>query len=93
MSFLPVAFPLVVAHAALTADTVVLNYALTLEHLENAFYHTALANYTQQDFVDAGLPSWSRGRFKELAEHEQSHVDVLKSVLGANATQPCTYDL
>ncbi|KAI5831391.1 hypothetical protein K523DRAFT_270087 [Schizophyllum commune Tattone D] len=73
-------------------DTVVLNYALTLEHLENAFYHTALANYTQQDFVDAGLPSWSRGRFKELAEHEQSHVDVLKSVLGANATQPCTYD-
>ncbi|KAL1754899.1 ferritin-like domain-containing protein [Schizophyllum commune] len=73
-------------------DTVILNYALTLEHLENAFYHTALANFTQEDFMAAGFPKWSRGRFVELAEHEQSHVDVLKSVLGADATEPCTYD-
>ncbi|KAL1746463.1 ferritin-like domain-containing protein [Schizophyllum fasciatum] len=72
-------------------DVVVLNYALTLEHLENAFYHTALANFSQEDFVAAGLPVWSRGRFVQLSEHEQSHVDVLKSVLGANATEPCTY--
>ncbi|KAL1746484.1 ferritin-like domain-containing protein [Schizophyllum fasciatum] len=73
-------------------DTVVLNYALTLEHLENTFYHTALANYTQDDFTNAGLPEWARGRFEEISAHEQSHVDTLTSVLGDSATEACEYN-
>lgn len=73
-------------------DTVVLNYALTLEHLENTFYKTALANYTQDDFTNAGLPDFARGRFEEIGKHEQSHVDVLSSVLGDSATQACEYN-
>lgn len=73
-------------------DTTVLNFALTLEHLENNFYQTALAQYSQEDFVAAGLPVWARGRFVEIGKHEQIHVDTLKSVLGAAATQPCTYE-
>ncbi|KAL1666277.1 ferritin-like domain-containing protein [Schizophyllum commune] len=73
-------------------DTVVLNYALTLEHLENTFYHEALSNYTQDDFTNAGLPEWARGRFVEIGAHEQSHVDTLTSVLGDSATQACEYN-
>lgn len=35
-------------------DPVILNFALTLEHLENAFYKGAVQRFTQQDFVAAG---------------------------------------
>ncbi|KAL1710660.1 ferritin-like domain-containing protein [Schizophyllum commune] len=78
--------------ADFSTDTVVLNYALTLEHLENTFYHQALANYTQEDFTNAGLPEWARGRFEEIGKHEQSHVDTLTSVLGDSAVQACEYN-
>ncbi|KAF7329638.1 Protein rds1 [Mycena kentingensis (nom. inval.)] len=73
-------------------DTTVLNYALTLEHLENAFYSGALARFTQDDFVKAGLPTWARSRFSEIAAHEKAHVDFLSKALGSNATQACEYN-
>ncbi|KAJ3725196.1 ferritin-like domain-containing protein [Lentinula raphanica] len=72
-------------------DTVVLNFALTLEHLENAFYTGALNNFTEDDFINDGLPSWARGRFEQIASHEQSHVELLTSALGDNATKACNY--
>ncbi|KAJ4477146.1 ferritin-like domain-containing protein [Lentinula aciculospora] len=72
-------------------DTVVLNYALTLEYLEAAFYSGALSNFSQDDFVNDGLPEWSRGRFEQIAAHEQAHVQLLSGALGANATQACNY--
>lgn len=74
-------------------DTAVLNYALTLEHLENAFYAGALAQFDDKDFRDAGLPSWAHTRFVEIAAHEARHVAVLNAALGDQATQPCTYSL
>ncbi|KJA17543.1 hypothetical protein HYPSUDRAFT_70652 [Hypholoma sublateritium FD-334 SS-4] len=73
-------------------DFTVLNYALTLEHLENAFYHQALDRFDEQAFLDAGLPSWVRGRFEQIAEHEATHVQLLSAALGDRATQPCAYD-
>lgn len=78
--------------AAINDDTI-LNFALTLEHLENAFYSGALSSFTQEDFLNSGLPVWARDRFEEIAEHEKTHVEFLTAVLGENATEPCNYSL
>jgi rubrerythrin len=72
-------------------DTTILNYALTLEHLENAFYTGALEKFDEQAFSDAGLPSFARGRFEQVAAHEKAHVQFLSTALGDKATQPCEY--
>lgn len=77
----------------LGADTAILNFALTLEHLENAFYQQALAKFDQQAFLDAGLPEFARGRFEQVAAHEATHVQFLSDALGDKATRPCTYVL
>ncbi|KZP04258.1 hypothetical protein FIBSPDRAFT_878690 [Athelia psychrophila] len=75
------------ASAAIT-DTTVLNFALTLEHLENAFYAGALKKFSAKDFTDAGLPAYARGRFEEVAA---AHVKFLSDALGKEATAACTY--
>ena len=76
-------------------DPVVLNYALTLEHLEAAFYAQALSQFSADDFANAGYPDWVRYRLTEIAAHEAQHVALLSGALtaaGANATEACTYE-
>lgn len=74
-------------------DTDVLQFALTLEHLENAFYSGGLAKYTDSDFEKASFPPWVRPRFSQIGQHEDAHVQFLQGALGDNATQPCEYNL
>ncbi|KLO17825.1 hypothetical protein SCHPADRAFT_820755 [Schizopora paradoxa] len=83
------AFPLV--KRAADPVTTVLQFALTLEHLENAFYSQALGKFDAAAFAKAGFPEFVRGRFEQIAEHEATHVSTLQGALGSAAPAPCTY--
>jgi len=69
-------------------DIQILNYALTLEHLENAFYSGALAKFDNATFSKANL---NRALFEQIASHEAAHVSFLSTALGDQATKPCNY--
>ncbi|PWN22233.1 hypothetical protein BCV69DRAFT_281243 [Microstroma glucosiphilum] len=73
-------------------DTTILQYALTLEHLEAKFYHTALKNLSAKDFANAGYAPAIRERFAEIGGHEIQHVQFLEAAIGADANKACTYD-
>ncbi|KAF2501173.1 hypothetical protein BU16DRAFT_500080 [Lophium mytilinum] len=82
-----------VAKRALT-DADILNYALTLEHLEDKFYREGLANFTQQQFADAGYDATFYKNLKEVSYDETTHVSFLTKALTAAGAKPvaeCTY--
>lgn len=54
-----------------------LNFALTLEYLEAAFY--------DQGNKSGVIPSEYRAVFRTIGQHENAHVKLLKSVLGSAA--------
>ncbi|MDX5443711.1 MAG: ferritin-like domain-containing protein [Hymenobacteraceae bacterium] len=63
----------------------VLDFALTLEHLENEFYITALNK--------SGLiPQTDRAIFEQIQKHEQAHVYFLSTALGSAASPKPTFD-
>ncbi|RDB17443.1 Protein rds1 [Hypsizygus marmoreus] len=75
-------------------DIEILNFALTLEHLENAFYSRGLEKFSEKHFRDAGFPEWVRGRYEQIAAHEKTHVEFLSNAIkaaGAQAVEPCDY--
>lgn len=59
----------------------ILNYALTLEHLEDTFYRQGLANFTQDDFAKAGYDATLYGNVQKLSIDEGTHVSFLTSAL------------
>ncbi|KAI9635304.1 ferritin-like domain-containing protein [Dioszegia hungarica] len=77
--------------AAAVTDLQVLQYALTLEHLEAAYYAQGLAKFNYDDFAKAGFPDWVRGRVLEISQHESSHVKLLTAALGNNSVPACQY--
>lgn len=74
------------ANALYTAD--ILNYALTLEHLEDTFYREGLAKYTEQDFVDAGFDATFYANLKEVSSDEAAHVSFLTAGLTGSSIHP-----
>ncbi|KAG6059230.1 hypothetical protein E4U32_004157 [Claviceps aff. humidiphila group G2b] len=76
-------------------DAVILNYALTLEHLEDTFYREGLAKYTEQDFASAGFDAVFYNNIKEVSKDETEHVSFLTTALKAAGAEPvaaCTYN-
>jgi hypothetical protein len=73
----------------------VLNYALTLEHLEHAFYRDGLQEFTAEDFTAAGYASNVYEWFGIIRDHEREHVNVFTQVitdLGGEPVAEAAYD-
>ena len=69
-----------------TNDAKILNFALTLEFLEAAFYEQALAN--QAFGTNAQLKQFT----EIVAVHERKHVNFLKGALGSKAISSPKFD-
>eukprot|EP00743_Colponemidia_sp_Colp-15_P009087 GILK01009913.1.p1 GENE.GILK01009913.1~~GILK01009913.1.p1 ORF type:complete len:439 (+),score=43.80 GILK01009913.1:268-1584(+) len=75
-------------------DLVVLNYALTLEHLEDTFYNTSLKAFpSQSDFqgFSSEAPGFNlsavQSNIELIASHEHSHAVTLTSVISSLCAQ------
>jgi len=87
----------------LGTDVDVLNYALTLEHLEDVFYEQARSQYDDPDYKQADALSefgpYVQNRVFEnvrrISQHESAHVDVLTQaieLLGGEPVPECSYN-
>lgn len=86
-----------------TSDVDVLNYALTLEHLEYAFYRDGLKQFDDKELENAVLCRFGDGevtnnvvsRLGAIRDHEKAHVDTItKTVnkLGGTPVKEAKYD-
>lgn len=73
-------------------DTQILQYALTLEHLEAEFYNQSLSKLSTSDFENAGYNASVRNQIYSIGRDEASHVSLLTEALGDQAVPACTYN-
>jgi rubrerythrin len=70
-------------------DVGILNYALTLEYLEAAFYNEASANQASTGFIKDGQ---TRAALERVTADENSHVQALRKALGHKAVKSPRFD-
>ena len=84
-------------------DLSILNYALSLEHLEAAFYTEGLNRFRATDFGSAafasvlgsGTVNGVYANLQRIRDHEVAHVETLQTTirsLGGTPVGPCVYD-
>jgi hypothetical protein len=66
----------------------VLNYALTLEHLEYAFYRDGLQQFSAADFRAAGYAANVYDWFGLIRDHEDEHVQTITQMISDLGGQP-----
>ncbi|EMA56056.1 ferritin-like domain-containing protein [Halococcus thailandensis] len=86
------------------SDIDILNYALTLEHLEAAYYNDFLDTYSESEversevanyFARPTLQYSTYQQIQDVRDHEEAHVEKLTSLiekLGGNPVEPAKYE-
>ncbi|KAF3760265.1 hypothetical protein M406DRAFT_343397 [Cryphonectria parasitica EP155] len=76
-------------------DFDVLQFALTLENLETAFYQQGFAALPAQQFLDLGLTQTQVDSLVTIGQSEAAHVEIIQSTLaqmGIQPVVPCQYN-
>jgi len=76
-------------------DIDILQFALTLEHLEATFYSQGFSKFQQSDFTAAGLTATQVTELMTVGGTEATHVTQLTAAIsaaGASPVQQCTYN-
>jgi len=76
-------------------DVDVLNYALTLEHLEATFYRDGLAKFATAAFTGLGFQASVRDYVAQIGSDEDAHVSTLTTVitqLGGTPVKEASYN-
>ncbi|KAH7095641.1 ferritin-like domain-containing protein [Paraphoma chrysanthemicola] len=77
------------------SDVDILNFALTAEHLESAFYQQGFAKFPMADFMALGLSETQVKSLMNVGQTEATHVTTLQSAIagaGAKPVEACQYN-